>query len=80
MISQLCILSLMMITNKIRLAARSMPGTNIISRVFRFSFNLKMFLEYLQSQIRELHIHINRISIDSIHRGNNERISNWLYE
>jgi len=45
-----------------------------------FVFILKIILEYLQGQTKELHIHIERISIDSIPSETNEQISNWLYQ
>ncbi|CAF1053197.1 unnamed protein product [Rotaria sordida] len=36
--------------------------------------------EFLQGQTKELHIHIKRISIDTVPSKTNEQISNWLYQ
>lgn len=36
--------------------------------------------EFLQGQIKDLHIHVERISIDSIPTDSNEQISNWILQ
>ena len=38
------------------------------------------FVEYLQGQIDQLHIHIKRIDIESIPTRNNEEIAEWLVQ
>lgn len=65
----------------IRLAAPSMTGNKKnYSESFVFLLNLKIFLEFLQGQTKDLHIHVERISIDKIPSETNEQISNWLYQ
>ena len=55
-----------------------MTGKSVLLRE-RF-FTLLRFVEYLQGQTKELHIHIQRIPMRSIPTGTNEQISDWLYQ
>lgn len=53
-------------------------------KMFRFHFRkIRSFflrLEFFKRSQQEIHIHLERISIESIPKENNEEISMWLFE